>query len=101
MYLHIGNGETIKKDQMIGIFDLDTATVSHATRSYLAKMEKQGRVKSPEGDLPKCFVLLSPKKDKGGKCQKKQDETVLLLRISSTSLHSRAESRSYDDEGQE
>ena len=35
MYLHIGNGESIKKENIIGIFDLDTATVSGITKKYI------------------------------------------------------------------
>ena len=40
MYLHIGNGESIKTDDVIGIFDLDTATVSKVTKKYISKKEK-------------------------------------------------------------
>ena len=28
MYLHIGNGKSVKKKDIIGIFDLDTSTVT-------------------------------------------------------------------------
>ena len=35
MYLHIGNGVSIKTDDIIGIFDLDTATVSQNTKIYI------------------------------------------------------------------
>ena len=32
MYLHIGNGKSVKQKNIIGIFDLDTATVSKITK---------------------------------------------------------------------
>ena len=38
MYLHIGNGVSIKTDDIIGIFDLDTATVSQSTKKYISKV---------------------------------------------------------------
>lgn len=92
MYVHIGNGVTVKKSHMVGIFDLDTATISQTTRAYLAKAEKAHRVETPESELPKCFLLLSPPKSKRrGKSETKPAETVMLLRISSTRLGARAE----------
>ena len=44
MYLHIGQETTIKTQDIIAVFDLDTSTVSKATRDYLSKMEKEKRV---------------------------------------------------------
>ena len=34
MYLHIGNGKSVKREDIIGIFDLDTATVSKITKNF-------------------------------------------------------------------
>ena len=42
MYLHIGNGITVRKKNVIGIFDLDSATVSAVTKKYISKNEKEG-----------------------------------------------------------
>ena len=44
MYLHIGNGESIKTDSVIGIFDLDTSTVSKTTKKYISKKEREGKI---------------------------------------------------------
>ena len=44
MYLHLGMDKVITFDDIIGIFDLDTTTVSKNTRNYLAKAEKAGIV---------------------------------------------------------
>ena len=41
MYLHLGMDKVITFDDIIGIFDLDTTTVSKRTRDYLAKAEKE------------------------------------------------------------
>ena len=37
MYLHIGNGITVRKKSIIGIFDLDSSTVSAVTKKYINK----------------------------------------------------------------
>ena len=76
MYLHIGNGENIRTDDIIGIFDLDTATVSQNTKKYIAKKEKEGRLEYNDFDLPRSFIILSDKKK----------EKVKLSRISTVGL---------------
>ena len=35
MYLHIGNGKSLKLEDIVGIFDLDTATVSKITKKFI------------------------------------------------------------------
>ena len=42
MYIHIGNGVTVKRSDVIGVFDLDTSTVSAITRKFINKKEKEG-----------------------------------------------------------
>ena len=59
MYLHIGNGEYIKIEDRIGIFDLDTATVSKITKQYLSGCEKRGETVNVSFELPKAFILTS------------------------------------------
>ena len=56
MYLNIG-GEEIFKRQIVGIFDLDTATVSKKTRETLTKLEKEGKAVTLSADLPRSFVV--------------------------------------------
>ena len=57
MFLHIGVDTVIKTEDIIGIFDLDTSTVSKHTRKYLNMAQKSGRVITVTDDLPKSFVL--------------------------------------------
>ena len=57
MYLHAGNGRTIRRRDIIGIFDMDNATVSSITRKMLGDMQKQGRVESAAIELPKAIIL--------------------------------------------
>ncbi|MBO7304544.1 MAG: DUF370 domain-containing protein [Clostridia bacterium] len=81
MYLHIGNGKSIKTDSIIGIFDLDTATVSKITKKYISAKEKEGRVEYTDYDLPRAFILSS---DADG-------AQIKLSRISSVGLRQRIE----------
>ena len=40
MYLHLGHKTVINSKKIIGIFDIDTATVSKRTREFLNKNVK-------------------------------------------------------------
>ena len=44
MYLHLGQETVVKMDSIVGIFDLDTSTISKFTRDYLTQAEKSGKV---------------------------------------------------------
>ena len=82
MYLHIGNGKSIKEEDIIGIFDLDTATVSKETKKFISKREKKGLIEYTDYDLPRSFILIS---------DKEKNESVKLSRISSIGLNQRIE----------
>ncbi len=87
MYLHIGNGVTVKKKDVIGIFDLDSSTVSHITKTYINKNQRAGNITYGDMDLPRTFVLVE---DTGG-------YGIKLSRISSQGLRIRAESDDYNE----
>lgn len=82
MYLHIGKGKTLKDKDIIGIFDLDTSTVSEKTKEFLNKKEKERLTEYADFDLPRSFILCK-NKDKGYK--------VVFSRISTVGLKDRAE----------
>ena len=82
MYLHIGNGKSVNKKDIIGIFDLDTATVSKITKDFINKSQKKGLVTYFDSDLPRAFILL----DEKGKTR------VRLSRISTAGLKVRLDS---------
>jgi len=88
MYLHIGNGESIKKKNVIGIFDLDTATVSKTTKKFISAKEKEGKVEYTDFDLPRAFVVSIDENKK---------EKISLSRISSTGLFQRIEGEDRDN----
>ena len=59
MYLHIGNKKSVKQESIIGIFDLDTATVSSLTKRFVGQMEREGLVEYEDSDLPRSFLSAS------------------------------------------
>ena len=57
MDLHIGHNELLPEKRIIGIFDMDTTTVSARTRKFLRLAESEGAVIDLGGELPKSFIL--------------------------------------------
>jgi len=77
MYLHLGNDVVVNCNCLIGIFDLDTATIGKDTRRYLEQAQKGGRVVNVSMELPKSFVV----------CKEETSETVVYIsQISSATL---------------
>ena len=80
MYLHLGNNTIIRKDEIIGIFDLDASTVSYKTRDFLAEAEKKGRVVNVSMELPKSFVI----------CNENNDYVIYICQLAPMTLIKRA-----------
>ena len=59
IYLHLGQDTVVKTANIIGIFDMDTSTVSIITRKYLEIAEKRKRVINVSFELPKSFVVVN------------------------------------------
>ena len=57
IYLNVGSGKSIRERDIIGIFDMDTSTVSPVTRKLLSEADKQKRTETPSYEIPKSFVL--------------------------------------------
>lgn len=83
MFLHIGNGKSVLKKNIIGIFDLDTSTVSKTGKDFINKMEKEGLLEYEDFDLPRSFVLV----------EEDNKYKVRLSRISTAGLKARAEEK--------
>ena len=77
MYLHIGNGEIVVKEEIIGIFDMDTATVSAQTKKFLAKAEQKNEIRYSDSDIPKSFIIC---------LEKDHSQKILFSRISASAL---------------
>lgn len=82
MYLHIGNGNVVQSESIIGIFDLDITSQSYITREYLTGSERTGIiVNAAENEIPKSFVI----------CEDKGESKVYLAQPASATLHKRSE----------
>ena len=81
MYLHLGQETVGRLREVVGIFDMENATISKYTRQFLADAEKGGRVCNVTMELPKSFVVCV---DRDG------TETVYISQISSATLLKRA-----------
>ena len=57
MYIHLGQGTVVRSRDVLGIFDLDSTTVSKHTRKFLEKAEKNGDVITVSYELPKSFAV--------------------------------------------
>lgn len=81
MYIHLGQETVVWSKDVIGIFDLDTSTVSKHTRDFLSKSEKNGEVINVTYELPKSFVL----------CNNSGKNQVYISQISTSTLQRRAD----------
>ncbi len=82
MYIHLGQETVVKDEEIIGIFDLDSSTVSKHTRKFLNLAEKRKEVINVSFELPKSFVL----------CNKDKKNKVYISQISSATLLKRTNS---------
>lgn len=87
MFLHLGQDTVIQTDNILGIFDLDTSTVSKSTRDYLSTMSKKKKVVNVSFELPKSFVITVDKNTK--------DKTMYISPISTATLLKRVENVNY------
>ena len=69
-------GKSVRDDEIIGIFDLDTSTVSKRTRDFLNRAEKEKKVSNKSQDIPRTFIL----------CDENGKEKIYLSQISGNSL---------------
>lgn len=79
MYLHLGENTVVRTDSIIGIFDMDTSTISKWTKDYLYNATKNKRVINVSMELPKSFVV----------CNENNEIKVYVSQISSQTLMKR------------
>jgi len=81
VYLFLGQSTVIRERDVVGVFDLDTASVSRITKDYLKSAQETGRIiEVSPGELPKSFVV----------CRADDKSTVYLSQISPATLKKRA-----------
>ena len=78
MFLHRGEGKILNKKEIVGIFDLETTSISKKTREFLRKNEKSKNVIYVSDEIPKTFVI-------------SEDKKVYISQISSQTLYKRSE----------
>ena len=81
MFLHVGNNKNIRLKHVIGIFDMDNATLSSIIRKYLSQKQREGLVESAILEIPKSFVLY----------REKDEYKICFSQLSSSALRGRIE----------
>lgn len=82
MYIHLGNNKMIRTDEIVGIFDMESTTISKRSRDFLTKAEKAGEVRTLSYELPKSFILCTPRN--------KKKQKIYISQISSSTLLKRS-----------
>ena len=85
MYLHVGNQKNIRVRRIIGIFDMDTSTVSSTTRAFLSNAQKGTGMESASNDeLPKSFVVYEGRFGRNKVCLSQLSTSALSGRLDET-----------------
>ena len=85
--LSLGSGVSVPNEDILGIFDMDTATVSPVTKKFLNTAQKNGCVSVVGEELPKSFVVVAPKNrlvpgERGNDDNKNNPTTGTLVALS-------------------
>ena len=78
-YINVGAGRILLKEDILGIFDLDTASTKTDTKRFLSKCESEGHLIPVGNDIPKSFVLTASGRR----------ETVYITQLSVSSIEGR------------
>lgn len=87
MYLHIGGDKVVNTDSIIGIFDMDNATLSYKTRDMLSRAQKEGRIVYSSYELPRSFIV----------CREKKSDIIYISQLSSSTLIKRTRSDLFSE----
>lgn len=82
MYIHLGRTTVISSGTLVGIFDLETTSVSSRTRNFLSAAQNRGEVTNVSEELPASFVLCAGKG---------VPDRVYITQITSSTLKNRAQ----------
>lgn len=80
MYLHLGADTVVHTEDIIGIFDMDSATLMKASRQFLTRAEQEKHVVNVSYELPKSFVL----------CEEETKEVVYIAQLAPSTLLKRS-----------
>lgn len=76
MYLHLGQETVVRMRDVIGIFDIENASLSKYTKAFLSDATKKGKIFNVSYEMPKSFVV----------CQENEKTIVYISQISSRTL---------------
>ena len=76
MFLHLGQNVTVPKSSVVGIFDIETSSISKITREYFKKAQKNKIVINISDELPKSYVV----------CEENGKHLLYISQISSATL---------------
>lgn len=93
MYLHIGQDTVVRLQDIVGIFDIDTTSISTTTRDYLKHAQQTGMIINVTDELPKSFIVCHEKNRVDHTTQVK----VYISQISSTTLLKRSMTNGFSD----
>ena len=85
MYLHVGQDTVVRSDDILGIFDIESTSISPITKEFLSVSQHTGCVVNVTQDLPKSFIVCI---DEGEKEQ--SNAKVYISQISTNTLFKRA-----------
>ncbi|MBC8610891.1 Uncharacterised protein [uncultured Ruminococcus sp.] len=80
MYLHLGNDTVVQMKHVIGIFDIENASLSKHTKQFLSRSTKNDEVFNVSYEMPKSFIV----------CQEEERSTVYVSQISPQTLLKRS-----------
>lgn len=80
MYLYLGQETVITTGDIVGIFDIENASTSRATKKFLRTAQEKGWIVEVSPELPKSFVV----------CERGGETRVYLSQISPATLRKRA-----------
>ena len=64
IFLHVGHSKSVKARDIVGIFDMDTSTVSRVTKNFLSASQKRGEVENTTTEIPKSFIVTCKRKER-------------------------------------
>ena len=81
IYLQLEKGESINKNEIIGIFDIELSGLAQGTKNLFKRKEEEKGVISLPTDLPRSFVV----------CDGEYDDRIYLTGLSTETIRKRLE----------
>ena len=80
MYIHLGSDTVVNMKHVIGIFDMESTSISRITREFLATAEEEVFVVNVSEDVPKSYVV----------CEVDGRPVIYISQISTSTLTKRS-----------